>query len=430
MFRHERIATLAETKTPAIDNEKKVAMIEDAIQTYLTPSLDEFADSPEHQPFIDDDKAYVAEQAERFEQRGDKRTFKAVALESIIQYGISHDLIFKSTGSNKNNHVPRYKASQIWPTKYDDYKNRVDAAFVLDSNFKNSEGYWEKFTSPIALDITASNNRRNIAQKILVSSNDNTLGHHVGFTDIRYCKTEGKNGDSRYSYLRGVPRYCIGVDQKTIDGILDHMSIAEDGTLSFGTQYMATTYFKIIYEIIKQNDLYLAPLQTADQIGNLTDEEKDIKRQLEMINFTFNHELQRLVEGFPAIARRRLGRPSRNGVYRPDKVARLFRKPKSLFYDQSFTAIIEATEGLHQGLQDCNPDEREVYLAERSFDAVRDKISGHESNDPESIEATDKLAEMSKRSRAMHFQTNYYHHYPTPKTPASPESLQIPRPAA
>ena len=160
------------------ENQRKTELMEQSVREHLEPSLEDFDDSPAHQSFIEGDKRYVARRQRSLESR---KPYQALAIEHLIQFGIGRGRLLSDPKDY------RYYAEPIWPTRFDDISNRVDAAFFLHSLAEGNASR-QDFNCPVALDITTSPDENVIREKILLSSNDTDLGYHVGFTDIRYCR--------------------------------------------------------------------------------------------------------------------------------------------------------------------------------------------------------------------------------------------------
>ena len=363
------------------ENQRKTELMERSVREHLEPSLEDFDDSPVHQSTLESDKRYVARRQRSFESR---KPYHALAIEHLIQFGIGRGSLLNDPKSRK------YHAESIWPTRFDDISNRVDAAFFLHSPAEGNASR-QDFDCPVALDITTSPDEKVIREKILLSSNDTELGYHVGFTDIRYCRD--KSGERTHQTL--VPKYCIGMDKTSVDNFLEHTNVPENGTPNYDRGTAALASFKIIYEISKQNELFVAPLaHKYENDEEMSDEEQMIMDRLDTVDAIYYAELQRLTKELPPYIKLALGKPNEDGTYDIEQVAALFMKKGGDFEDKTFTAIVDTTEKLYQGFEDS--EQKGTYLAEQSFQTAYDKAMSHENSNS-------GVAQRAKQRRAAAF---------------------------
>ena len=370
------------------ENQRKTELMEQSVREHLEPSLEDFDDSPAHQSFIEGDKRYVARRQRSLESR---KPYQALAIEHLIQFGIGRGRLLSDPRDY------RYYAEPIWPTRFDDISNRVDAAFFLHSLAEGNASH-QDFNCPVALDITTSPDENVIREKILLSSNDTDLGYHVGFTDIRYCRDTA--GERTHQTL--VPKYCIGMDKTSVDNFLEHTTVPENGTPNYDRGTAALASFKIIYEISKQNELFIAPLaHKYNNDENISNEEQIIMDRLDTVDAIYYAELQRLTKELPPYIKLALGKPEKDGSYDINKIAALFMKKGGDFEDKTFTAIVNTTEKLYQGFEKSS--QKGTYLAKQSFQTAYDKAMSHKNSNS-------GIAQRAKQRREAAFNRRY----PTP----------------
>lgn len=369
------------TEAQKAENKSKTEYLEKVIQRFFRPTIDSFADSPAHQKHIERDKDYVADQKALFKETlSADAQYHPKAIEYLTQFAIYRKDLFGSKDG------VGYSAEPIWPTDFDDYKNRVDAALFLHS---------EGFDCPIALDITTIPNETNITEKILIDSNDQNLGYHVGFTDIRYCRD--RNGERTWQTY--VPRYCVGMDKSAVDEALLSVSIEPGKPPSFEPKEMALISFKILYEISVQNKLFITPLLDELQNGGkLNEEEQKALDRLGTINLIIDEELKRLTKKLPDALQLALGPGDENGNHTPAEVAQLLSDRNSAFNDKTFASIIRVTASLQKDLDES--PYKISHLAERSFRAAHDKISANNTPDNATRIATKRSEKFYDRRAA------------------------------
>ena len=355
------------------ENQRKTELMEKSVREHLQPTLEDFDDSPVHQEHLESDKKYVAKRQRSFESR---KPYHALAIEHLIQFGIGRGRLLSDPKGHK------YHAESIWPTTFDDISNRVDAAFFLHSPAEGNASH-QDFDCPVALDITTSPDEKVIREKILLSSNDTELGYHVGFTDIRYCRdTKGERTHQTF-----VPKYCIGMDKASVDSFLEHTKVSENGTPNYDRGTAALASFKILYEITKQNELFVAPLaHKYDDGEELSDEERMAMDRLDNVDAIYYAELQRLIDDLPPYIKLALGKPNKKGTYDIEQVAALFMKEGGDFEDKTFTAIVKTTEELYEGFEES--EQKGTYLAEQSFQTAYDKAMSHKGSNADVAERT------------------------------------------
>ena len=362
-------STEAHEEARKAENKRKTEALEKIVKENFRPTIDDFSSSPVHRRFIRKDKEYVARNQRNFEySKSADDQYHPKAIEYLVQFSINNgNLFYDEEGES-------YTADSIWPTEFDDFSNRVDAAFFLRSS---------DFKCPVAFDITTKPDESGVREKILISSNDKNLGYPVGFTDIRYCRDE----DGDLSWQTHVPKYCVGVDKRTIDDTLEHSSVPEFGDLNIDKEQTALISFKILYEMSMQNQLFISPLM--DDYNNdakLTREEDQDLDNLGTIELITQQELRRLTKELPSDIRLALGPADENGEYDPDKVANLFIDRDSAFRDKTFTTIIKVTQSIQKDL-DQSPY-KISHLAELSFREDYKKTSIYRGFDEAAVAAT------------------------------------------
>lgn len=340
--------------TQKVENMRKAQFLHDVIEEYLRPSLNDFADSPEHQDVIDNDEQYVHNLEKKFDSHElTLDNYAPTIIEALTQFSINQ------IGLLNDDENGSYSAESIWPTKFDDYANGVDVVSYLHST---------NFDFPIAFDVTTKKDDSLIREKILISSNDQTLGYATGLTDIRYCLDSNGNP----SWQKRVPRYCVGVDRRTIDNALAGLTIGEDQSAELDTETMALISFKTLYEAKVQNKLFLTPLLDEFQNGyTLSEEDQKTLDQLGTLDGIFDEELQRLIHELPEDIIRTLG-PEGDG-YSPQQVADLFAKEQGPFGDRVFASIIRNTQKLQEELDESQF--KFAHLKEMSLKSIHKKVT-------------------------------------------------------
>ena len=352
------------------ENKRKTEALEKIVKENFRPTIDDFSSSPIHRRFIRKDKEYVARNQRNFEySKSADDQYHPKAIEYLVQFSINNGNLFYDEENES------YTADSIWPTEFDDYSNRVDAAFFLRSS---------DFKCPVAFDITTKPDESGVREKILISSNDKNLGYPVGLTDIRYCRDE----DGDLSWQTRVPKYCVGVDKRTIDDTLERSSVPEFGGLNIDKGQTALISFKILYEMSAQNQLFITPLmdEYSNGGGELTKEENQDLDNLGAIGLITQQELRRLTKELPSDIQLALGPADENGEYDPDKVANLFIDRNSAFRDKTFATIVKVTQSIQKDL-DQSPY-KISHLAELSFREDYKKTSIYRGFDEAAMAAT------------------------------------------
>ena len=363
-------STEAHEEARRAENKRKTEALEKIVKENFRPTIDDFSNSPIHRRFIRKDKEYVARNQRNFEySKSADDQYHPKAIEYLVQFSINNGNLFYDEENES------YTADSIWPTEFDDYSNRVDAAFFLRSS---------DFKCPVAFDITTKPDESGVREKILISSNDKNLGYPVGLTDIRYCRDE----DGDLSWQTHVPKYCVGVDKRTIDDTLERSSVPEFGDLKIDKEQTALISFKILYEMSAQNQLFITPLmdEYSNGGGELTKEENQDFDNLGTIGLITQQELRRLTKELPSDIQLALGPADENGEYDPDKVANLFIDHDSAFRDKTFSTIIKVTQSIQKDL-DQSPY-KISHLAELSFREDYKKTSIYRGFDEATTAAT------------------------------------------
>ena len=328
-------STEAHEKARKAENKRKTEALEKIVKENFRPTIDDFSSSPVHRRFIRKDKEYVARNQRNFEySKSADDQYHPKAIEYLVQFSINNGNLFYDEENES------YTADSIWPTEFDDYSNRVDAAFFLRSS---------DFKCPVAFDITTKPDESGVREKILISSNDKNLGYPVGLTDI---------------------------------------SVPEFGGLNIDKGQTALISFKILYEMSAQNQLFITPLmdEYSNGGGELTKEENQDLDNLGAIGLITQQELRRLTKELPSDIQLALGPADENGEYDPDKVANLFIDRDSTFRDKTFSTIIKVTQSIQKDL-DQSPY-KISHLAELSFREDYKKTSIYRGFDEAAMAAT------------------------------------------
>ena len=344
-------STEAHEKARKAENKRKTEALEKIVKENFRPTIDDFSSSPIHRRFIRKDKEYVARNQRNFEySKSADDQYHPKAIEYLVQLSINNGNLFYDEENES------YTADSIWPTEFDDYSNRVDAAFFLRSS---------DFKCPVAFDITTKPDESGVREKILISSNDKNLGYPVGLTDIRYCRDE----DGDLSWQTRVPKYCVGVDKRTIDDTLERSSVPELGGLKIDKEQTALISFKILYEMSQQNALFENPLYDKVDNEEASEEEQQALHQMELLDNIYLKELDRLAKRLPQWANADC--MTKAGTYDIDKIAKKFMTGDER--DETFASIIETTQAIADEYADSddgegNPDTD--YL-KKAGDALR-----------------------------------------------------------
>ena len=230
---------------------------------------------------IDRDKHYVEGTKENFEESKD---YHAKALEHIFQFGVAQGRwLNDSEGDN-------YRAEAVVPAEYDDFRNRIDLATTVFT--KGGE------TFTFGIDFTTNPTEEKIREKILHTTNDYSFDAPAGFSQLKYyvdsTGTKGKTGP--------IPRYCIGIDNASVDNILDRVNVTDKGVF-FGN-ISPITAFKILHEMAVQNELFEMPLYTKQDDETITPEEEALLRNIESLDGIYLKERERIKKQLPEWALR------------------------------------------------------------------------------------------------------------------------------
>ena len=309
-------------------NEQTTNYLESAAKLNI-PALDDFADSPEH-PDWQQDKKYVAYTESRFDE---EHGYHAKALEHFIQFGIAQGQILSSPDNGS------YLTEQVWVTRYDDIRNRLDTAATMHV-FPEASPDGEEHEITFGFDLTTNPSPDVIRQKLLVGTNDPTAHLPAGFSQLKYYRDV--NG------IRGrqdcIPRYCIGIGSDSVDDLLDDTQIDRSGNIKIRNGAGNVPSFKILYEMSKQNELFEGPLYQKEDEGTLTDEEEQALRDMEALDGIYLRELDRIARQLPPWALRNC--TDKNGKPDVEKVAHHFMDGEDR--DETFASVIATTEDLMQ----------------------------------------------------------------------------------
>ena len=76
--------------TQKVENMRKAQFLHDVIEEYLRPSLNDFADSPEHQDVIDNDEQYVHNLEKKFDSHElTLDNYAPTIIEALTQFSIN-----------------------------------------------------------------------------------------------------------------------------------------------------------------------------------------------------------------------------------------------------------------------------------------------------------------------------------------------------
>ena len=320
------------------ENEQTVNKL-DAAAELLTPKLSEFATSPDHSADVEADERYVQGTESRFDQ---DPSYHAKGLEHFFQFGIGQGRLLSDPSENN-----LYETEQTWVTRFDDLRNRIDAAATVHV-FKDGSPDHREHAITFGIDLTTNPDPSVIRRKILVGSNDPSVDFPVGFSQIKYYRD--RNG------FRGrrtcIPRYCIGMSSESTDDMLDGVSVS-GGQIHIKPGTEAVPAFKILYEMSKQNGLFETPLYRKDDDGTITEEEAQALADISILDGVYIRELSRIAKQLPAWARE--GCEKSNGVIVIDKVAEKFMQGDER--DETFATIVAVCQELSDRCdQSSDPD--------------------------------------------------------------------------
>lgn len=338
-----------------VENLRKTEYLKNLVDTYFQPNLEDFIGSKDHpEEIIKRDMAYM-KTADRVipKNKLDIHNYYPVAAELLLT--INGGGLFR--GDNNGG----YGSEMIPTTRIDDVTNRADTAIRV---------YSEGFSSPMAFDVTTSASKDTIIEKILVNSNDPDLDYQPGLTDIRYFR----DAQGNRSWQKRVPKYCVGVDRRTIDEALDGIEINEYSTPKVDQKALSVVSFKTLYEVHWQNRLFLGSLlDEYKDDPNASAEVQEAIDRFGTIDLIVQAELKRLTKELPDDIIQALGQPNKKGEYAPGRIADLFKNPNSPYADKVFTQIITQTQSLIGSYQSADPAAKFAFLKEMAFKNVYDK---------------------------------------------------------
>ena len=295
-----------------------------------TPDLDEFKGSPKH-PNVERDKKYVEGTEKRFTEEAG---YHAKGLELLIQYGIAQGRLLSDPTAEST-----YLTEPIWTTRYDDIKNRVDAAATVHAGPEsNSAGEEAELT--FGIDLTTNPDQSVIRQKLLVGSNDPNVDFPAGFTQIEYYKDANGEHDKKTF----VPRYCIGISSDSVDDYLASVRTDRNGISQIPPGASLIPSFKILYEMSQQNALFENPLYDKVDNEEASEEEQQALHQMELLDNIYLKELDRLAKRLPQWANADC--MTKAGTYDIDKIAKKFMTGDER--DETFASIIETTQLIYE----------------------------------------------------------------------------------
>ena len=264
-----------------------------SILSSMRPKISDFHELHYYSPSdIIDDSSHAQKlrrkyAAESLNQQG--QPFHAKALEALM----SHSIATGQWLSGTNEDGQRYTAESIYTTDYDDMINRVDSAATvrtMDDTDLDGENPIEPHPVKITfgIDLTVNTDLDVIRQKITTATNDSSAHLPTGFTQIKYY--QDKSGNQKK--LTNVPRYVIGINDASIDNILDNVVI-ENGNINIQNGYAAidlANKYKILREIRLQNEYYSNLLLDKDA-EERTMVERIALHQVELLDGVYGKEL-------------------------------------------------------------------------------------------------------------------------------------------
>lgn len=339
------------------ENAAKTKQLE-KIAAHNIPTLEDFR-TPENSAQIDADTRYVEETERRF-SHDEESTYHAKAFEYIFQFNVSQGRWLNDPENDS------YHTEAIVPTKYDDYRNRIDiAATVHIPGEQSDSGEDEDHT--FGIDLTTSTDSETIRKKILYASNDPNFDGPVGFSQLKYYRDAAGHTGAKTL----IPRYCIGVSRSSVDDILLGVEL-RGGQIQHQSRG-PLQQFKILHEMAAQNELFEGPLYEKDDAGTISDEERAALSSIEQLDRIYLNERERIARLLPPWATN--GAIDKKGHVDLDKIAQ-----NIIFEDQdrTFETILRETERLSlDSLDDSSRLKQEADRYKRRHSGGTDKTLGH-----------------------------------------------------
>ena len=290
------------------------------------------------------DQKYVARTEQYFAENDGEGNYHAKALESFIQYSLCRN------GWLNNYEDDSYNTEAIVPARYDDISNRVDLAATVHFNTGENVTF--------GLDLTTDPTPETIREKILIGSNDPYFKAPVGFSQLKYYANKAGEKTS----TGPIPKYCIGIDEESVDDILDGVTVYPDnGFVVKKDNYVEQ--FKILHEMSKQNELFESALYAKLDNGEITPEEQELLNNIEKLDTIYLQERERIAKEMPAWLMRDVDPKDLDGIAQSiiDRTN-----------DETFETILAITEQLYTT---CEDDPKKLdKLAERARENKRAKI--------------------------------------------------------
>lgn len=325
-----------------------------------TPPLSKFQASPEHTQ-IRRHENYVRDK----ERLWEKPSVQAQSLEALFQMGVAQGRLLNDPENST------YTTKPIWTTRYDDIRNRIDAAAVIHATPEsNNDGVETDIV--FGFDLTLTTEDAKIEDKLFINTNDPHAHYPVGFSQIEYYESpNGQLGKQRY-----VPRFCIGISEESVNNYLDDTSVDRNGVPHVRSGADVVPSFKILYEMSLQSGLFEGPLYAKLDKGTITPEEEDALNQLAILDNIYTKELDRITKKLPLWL---VGKcKAKDGKISTDEVARVLMHDED-YADPVFAKIVQITEKASAAFDETE-DEDGVYdpeALERKRAEVIAKKFGH-----------------------------------------------------
>ena len=314
------------------ENALSAKALEAATQS-LAINLDDFY-TEENTKEVTGDKNFVKRNEKFFKENSNEGSYHAKALESYIQYSVSQLGWLTSEGD--------YTTEAIIPSRYDDISNRIDIAATIHMDQDRDVTF--------GLDLTTNPTPETIREKILIGSNDPNFKAPIGFSQLKYYKDKtGKLGNTG-----PIPKYCIGIDRKSVDDILNGVKVYRGKIVT--TKENCVEQFKILHEMAKQNELFELVLYDKQDNDEITPEEQALLDNIEILDNIYLKERERIAKKMAA-APEKYWFMSGVDPTNSDMVAEAINADKdkgdeSYTYDETFETILAVTEQLYESCED------------------------------------------------------------------------------
>lgn len=197
---------------------------------------------------VDNDYAYIKLRERDFDDKNNEQEIRNKMIATILE-AILCGQIYK-------NEILGSDINTTSTCKYDDYKNGVDTLLEIEEEVKISGSNKKIYHhAAIAIDATMSHRNINLYRKIKIIQDEIKMGK---LTFIKYFQS--KNSDHKGALLN-IPKFVIGVDKNTIEGIAPLWYDGKNKTLSKHP-------FRVIVlkEILYQLDYFLEYAQLENQV--------------------------------------------------------------------------------------------------------------------------------------------------------------------